>query len=359
MLLIVGLGAVLSSSSVVALRDQLPQHVIFRKQLVFVVIGVFLLVITARIPYRWYARWAPLILAVTVAGLLATMAIGQARGGSQRWIVVGPLTVQASEYAKFAVIVFLAAALTRKEQYLERFPHVFWPVAGSLGIVSVLVMLQPDLGTTLLISGAAFAVLVASTAPARHIVGLGIAGAGAAVALAVLEPYRLARLLSFFSSNPDPLNEGLQVTQSLVALGTGGLFGVGLGASRARWSFLPNAHTDFIFAIIGEETGLAGALAVLALFIVFAIVGTVIAMRAADQFGRLLAIGIVTWLSLQAIINIGGVVDALPITGIPLPFVSAGGNAMMVNLAVVGVLVNIARSGRTTPTPPVRAGEPS
>ena len=344
-LLVIGLGAVLSASSVVAIREGLDQYAIFRKQLAFVGIGVVAMTITARIPYRWYARIAPILLILAVAGLIATMFVGSVRGGSRRWIELGPITLQASEFAKFAVVVFLSAALTRKERHLGTFSHVFWPLAVSLGSVSVLLLRQPDLGTALLIAGAAFAVLLASAAPLRHIAALGGAGALAAVGLAIAEPYRLERVLSFLDPNPDRLDEGLQAFQSLVALGTGGIFGVGLGASRARWSFLPNAHTDFIFAIIGEETGLAGSLTVLALFVVFAVVGTVVALRASDPFGRLVATGIVTWLSLQAIVNIGGVVKALPITGVPLPFVSAGGSAMIVNLAVVGVLVNIARNG--------------
>jgi cell division protein FtsW len=344
-LLIIGLGAVLSASSVVAIREGLDQYAIFRKQLMFVGAGVICLFITARIPYRWYAKMAPVLLVLALGGLVATMFAGSVRGGSRRWIELGPLTLQTSEFAKFAVVVFLSAALTRKERHLRALSHVFWPLAVSLGAVSVLLLLQPDLGTALLIAGAAFAVLLASAAPLRHIAALGAAGALGAVALAIAEPYRLERVLAFLDPNPDRLDEGLQAFQSLVALGTGGIFGVGLGASRARWSFLPNAHTDFIFAIIGEETGLAGSLTVLALFVVFAVVGTVVALRARDAFGRLVATGIVTWLSLQAIVNIGGVVKALPITGVPLPFVSAGGSAMIVNLAVIGVLVNIARNG--------------
>jgi cell division protein FtsW len=156
--------------------------------------------------------------------------------------------------------------------------------------------------------------------------------------------YRRDRITGFLDPFADPLGTGHQAVQSLVALGTGGWFGVGLGASRARWSFLPNAHTDFIFAIIGEETGFIGAILVILLFAVFAAVGIRIALTAGDTFGRLLAVGIVAWLTLQALINIGGVVAVLPITGVPLPFVSSGGNAMLVSLAAVGILINISRS---------------
>jgi cell division protein FtsW len=344
LLVIVGLGALLSASSVVALQDDLDSLYYFKRQLVWVGLGIGAFAIAARIPYRWYARWAVPILVLGILGLLATLAFGDVRGGARRWIEIGPATLQPSEFAKFATIVFLATALARKERWLDRFAHVFWPVASSLGVVGVLLMAQPDLGTTILVGAASFAVLMASAAPLRHVASLAALGAAATSILAYAEPYRRDRILAFLDPNADPLGIGLQARQSLVALGTGGWFGVGLGASRARWSFLPNAHTDFIFSIIGEETGLAGSLVVIGLFIALGIIGTAVALRAPDRFGRLLAIGLVTWLTTQALVNIGGVAVVLPITGVPLPFVSAGGSAMIANLAVMGVLVNIAKA---------------
>ncbi len=343
-LVIIGLGALLSASSVLAIREGYDDNLFyFKRQVLFAGLGLFCLVLGARIPYRWYQRAAVPIYVVAVIGLLATLIVGDVRGGAQRWIEVGPVTVQASEFAKFAVIAMLAMILTRKETYLTTFGHVFWPVAATLGTIGGLLMIQPDFGTTVLISAAGFVVLGASNAKIRHVLGLGMAALTAGGLLAVAAPYRLERVTSFLDSNPDVLGDGYHVHQSLVALGTGGWFGVGLGASRARWSFLPNAHSDFIFAIIGEETGLAGSLAVISLFLAVALVGIAIAISARDQFGRLLAIGLVSWLTLQALVNIGGVVKVLPITGVPLPFVSAGGSAMMANLFVVGVLINIAR----------------
>ncbi|MDQ3781770.1 MAG: putative lipid II flippase FtsW [Actinomycetota bacterium] len=349
-LVVIGLGAVMSSSSVVAIRDGLDQYAIFERQLLFVAIGIAAMIMTTKIPYQAYARWAPLILMVAIGGLVATRLVGTERGGSRSWIEIGAFTVQPAEFAKFAVVTYLAAVLARKEGYLGQFSHVALPVIGSLGVASALVMLQPDLGTTILIVVAAFAVILASAAPVRHVAALGLVSLGGAVFLAKAAPYRWERLTAWFDrTTPDILGAGLQVHQAKLALGSGGLFGVGLGASRARWSFLPNAHTDFIFAIIGEETGLAGSLTVILFFVFFTVVGAVVAMRAPDSFGRLLAIGLVTWLSFQAIVNIGGVVEALPITGVPLPFISVGGSAMIVNLAVVGVLLNIARSGVEPP----------
>ncbi|NND01227.1 MAG: putative lipid II flippase FtsW [Acidimicrobiia bacterium] len=343
-LLVVGLGAILSASSVIARIERGDQFFYFKRQIMWAVLGVGVLIIAIRIPYHLYKKYSGVIFGLSVVGLAATWAIGSSRGGSQRWIEVGPITLQASEFSKFAVVVFLAAALSRKQHYLDNLGHFLLPVAGSLGVTALLLMIQPDLGTTILISATAIAMLLASTTPLRFVFGLTAFGTAGALASALTQPYQLARIRGFLDPAADPLGYGLQPLQSLVALGTGGWFGVGLGASRARWSFLPNAHTDFIFSIIGEETGLAGSLTIVALFAVLAVVGISVARRAPDMFGRLLAIGLVSWLSFQALINIGGVAVVLPITGVPLPFVSSGGSAMLANMAAAGVLVNIARA---------------
>ena len=344
MLLIVGLGAMLSAASVVSFRETGDSLYYIKRQVVWVGLGIGALVVSTRIPYRLYRRFALPIFLVGVAGLVATMVFGDVRGGARRWIEVGPLTIQASEFAKVATVIVLAAVLAKKDRLLGSLGHFLLPVAAILGAVSVLLLLQPDFGTALLIVAAAFAMLFSSAAPLGFVVGLaGIASVlGTAAAFAM--DYRRERITGFLDPFSDPLGTGHQAVQSLVALGTGGWFGVGLGASRARWSFLPNAHTDFIFAIIGEETGLIGAGLVIILFAFFAGVGMRIALTAPDMFGRLLAVGIVAWLSFQALINVGGVVAVLPITGVPLPFVSSGGNAMIVSLAAVGILVNISRT---------------
>ena len=346
MLLVVGLGAVLSSSSVVAIREGAEQWFYVKRQAIWILLGVVAFIVTSRLRYCWFSSAAIPLFAVAVAGLIITLAIGDVRGGSRRWIEAGPITIQTSELAKFAQVVFLSAVLSRKERYLHDFAHFFWPVAGSLTIVAGLLLAEPDLGTAVLIAATSFALLTVSTAPIRFVFGLGTVAAVGFAALAYTQPYRWARITGFFDPEGDPLGTGLQPLQSLVALGTGGWFGIGLGASRARWSFLPNAHTDFIFAIIAEEVGFVGAMVVVVLFLLFAVTGLMIAYRAHDTFGRLLAVGIVVWLSLQALVNIGGVAVVLPITGVPLPFVSSGGSAMIVNLAAIGVLVNIARTSR-------------
>jgi cell division protein FtsW len=194
------------------------------------------------------------------------------------------------------------------------------------------------------------AVLIAGGVKAKHLATLAFVGISAVVALALAEPYRRTRLLTFMHPFDHAGNAGYQVAQSFIALGSGGLTGVGLGASRAKWNFLPNAHTDFIFAIIGEELGLIGAVAVLALFGAFAVFGIRAALRAPDRFGALIAAGVTAWIVGQAVINVGAVIGLLPVTGIPLPFVSFGGSALMVTMFASGILVNIARQGRSTST---------
>lgn len=352
-LTVIGLGATMSASSVIGFEETGDKLVYFWRQLQWVGLGVVILVLATRVPYRWYRRWAIPIFLLSVLGLVAVLQFGVVRGGSRRWLVFGPLSVQPSEFAKFGVIVFLAMVMDKKERLLREFWHFIVPVVTSLGLVGVLVLKQPDLGTMLVIGGAAMIVLAVSGAPLRYVVLTLLGGGAIGTALALAAPYRRARVTSFLDPFQDKLGDGWQVVQSQLALGTGGVFGVGLGASRARWSFLPNAHTDFIFAIIGEETGFAGGVMVLTLFAFLAVVGVAVAYRAPDRFGRLLAAGLVGWISLQALVNIGGVVGALPVTGMPLPFVSYGGSAVLTVMGAAGILVNIARQG----TPP-RATRP-
>lgn len=344
MLLTIGLGAILSASSVVSIQSNASQFELFTKQVTWVGLGLGALVVTSFVPYRVWQKFALPAYTLVVIGLVATLIVGDTRGGATRWIVLGPITLQVGELAKFATLSLLAAVLTKKDVLLRDIRHVVVPVVAILGTVSLLLLAQPDFGGVLLIVLPAFVMLAASTVPLRFVLSLAGLGAITMTILAVSADYREARLRGFFAPFENAQGSGLQAVQSMIALGTGGMFGVGLGQSRARWSWLPNAHTDFIFAIIGEETGFTGAISVVLLFALIAVVGVSIAYRAPDMYGRLLAVGVVAWFSIQALINIGGVVAVLPITGVPLPFISAGGNAMIASLAAVGVLVNISRS---------------
>jgi len=343
LLVVLGLGTLLSASSVVGLREAGDGLYYFKRQVVWLVGGVVAMVVAAWIPLRWWRRMSFPLFFGSVGLLAAVVFFGIRANGATRWLSVGPVAIQPSEIAKLTTVLFLATLVSRREHLMDRFWTFAWPLLCSVGVVGALVMLQPDLGTTLLVAVGCFAILMVSSVPLSFILGGCFAAASAAFALAYVEPYRWQRVTAFLDLERDPLGQSYQAVQSLVALGSGGWWGVGLGASRARWSFLPNAHTDFVFAILGEETGLAGSLSVIALFVAFTIAGLTIARRCTDRFGRLVAIGVTTWISAQALINIGGVTGVLPITGVPLPFVSFGGSALVVSLVAVGLLVSVAR----------------
>ncbi|HEY5650197.1 MAG TPA: putative lipid II flippase FtsW [Acidimicrobiia bacterium] len=348
-LLVIGVTATISASSAVAIDEQSDSFYFFKRQLVGIGLGVVAMAVASRVPYAAYKRLAVPIFLVTTGLLVATLVIGTGANGAQRWIVVGPVTIQASEIAKFSVIVVLAAVLDKKRKLLGDFGHFAAPVSAVMGITGLLVMMQPDLGTTIVIAAAALAVILTSATPVRFVLYTGFAGTVVATILAISSDYRLDRISGFRDPWADFQGTGWQLIQSYYALGSGGMTGVGLGASRARWFYLPNAHTDFIYAIIGEETGFVGGLVVMLLFVLLAAAGWAIASRAVDPFGRMVASGITVWLSFQAIVNIGGVLGVIPITGITLPFVSYGSTAVAVSMGAIGVLANIAYSGGARP----------
>jgi cell division protein FtsW len=283
---------------------------------------------------------AVLLVVVLVPG------VGVEVSGSQRWIGAGILRFQPSELAKLALLLYVAEIASRRGRDIGDWRRVVKPVLVVLGGFGFLVMREPDLGSAIVLGMITIAILVAAGTRPRHLAVIGIGTVSLVTLLAFAEPYRRARMLTFLHPFSDQTNEGYQIAQSLIAIGSGGWTGVGLGASRAKWNFLPNAHTDFIFAIIAEELGLLGGILVLAMFGAFAVLGIRTAARAADRFGALLAVGITTWVVGQAVINVGAVCGLLPITGIPLPFISFGGTALITTMFGVGVLANIARHGR-------------
>jgi cell division protein FtsW len=264
--------------------------------------------------------------------------------GSSRWIGVGTFGIQPSEFAKLGMLIFAADLLARRAAWIDDTRVTLRPVLVAFSCVAALIMLQPNLGTTIVIASITFTLLFVAGIALRPLVGWGIAGSAVALFAAMAESYRRARLTAFLNPWDDPLNTGYQTIQSLVALASGGWFGVGLGASRAKWGFLPYAYTDFIFAIIGEELGFFGALLVVGLFVALAFLGVRAGLHAGDPFGRLLAIGITTWLCVQAFVNIGAVIGVLPITGVPLPFISFGGSSLLATMAASGILLNVARN---------------
>lgn len=346
-LVVIGLGATQSASSAVAFQQTEDRLYFFKRQLVGVGLGTALLLVASRVPYRLYRILALPLFAITVAMLIAVLATGTEINGAKRWLELPFITFQPSEVAKVAVVFTLAYLLERKHRILDRFSHFLVPVLFVVGTVGLFVIKQPDLGTLIIIGAAAMAVIVASDSPMRYVLLLGVIAMLVTLFLAFDEGYRAARISSFLDPYADSSGTGYQLIQGYYALGNGGIFGVGLGASRARWFYLPNAHTDFIFAIIGEETGLVGGLTVIGLFLALGVVGWLVALRAPDRFGRMVAAGITTWISFQALVNVGGVLGVMPITGIALPFVSFGSTALIVSMAGVGVLVNISQSGVT------------
>ncbi|HET9260654.1 MAG TPA: putative lipid II flippase FtsW [Acidimicrobiia bacterium] len=352
-LVVVGLGVTMSASSAFALNqtESQDQWHFVKRQLVGVGLGAIALIVFSRIPYRFWRTMAIPSFLLTVGLLVAVEFAGITEGGATRWLPIPGLTsFQPSELAKAAVIFILAYIFERKAKLLTTFGHFIVPVIVTVGVVGVLIMRQPDLGTMIIVGAAAMAVILASDVPMKYVLVLGVVAVLATTFLAFEADYRSARIESFLNPELDPQGDGYQLLQGYYALGNGGVFGVGLGASRARWFYLPNAHTDFIFAIIGEETGLVGGLTVIGLFVALAVAGWMVAVRAPDKFGRMVAAGIMVWLSFQALVNIGGVLGVIPITGIALPFVSFGSTALAVSMGAAGILVNIAQNG-VTPAP--------
>jgi cell division protein FtsW len=345
-LTVVGLVMVLSASSITAFAQFGSSFTFFKKQALYALLGTGAAAATARLRYQvWQRVWAPLLLFTGFLLLVVlTSSAAVVAGGSARWIQVGGFSMQPSELAKFSIVVAVAVILSRHMKHLDEQARWGVPILGIVAVFGGLILIQPDLGTAMLIALTVFVLLFVAGVRLRTLGLSFVLSFGAGMLLILNEGYRRTRFLSFLHPWQDPRNTGYQIVQSLIALGSGHLFGVGLGASRQKWMYVPNAHTDFIFSIMGEELGLIGEIVVLALFVTLIFAGIRIAMKAPDTFGRLLAAGITAWLGLQAIVNVGGATGILPITGVPLPFVSFGGSSLIVSLGAVGVLFSIGRA---------------
>lgn len=288
---------------------------------------------------------APQILIAAVALLVVVFLPGVGRKvlGASRWIDLGIISFQPSEFIKFSIVLFLARWLAENKANISNLVRGFLPPLLLFGVVSLLIIKQPDLGTALTIGATIFAMLFLAGARPLHLGSVGLLGIILVLGLSVTSPYRLRRLTSYLDPWKDPLGSGFQVIQSLLAVGSGGVLGLGLGASRQKFYYLPQQFTDFIFAILCEELGLIGGASVLIALAFFAARGFLIALGTRDPFRRLLVGGIVSWLSIQAMINISVVLGLVPTTGIPLPFISYGGTAAIINLFAVGVVLNVSR----------------
>ncbi|CAB4605890.1 unannotated protein [freshwater metagenome] len=345
---LIGLVMILSASSVTALYENGSTWYQFQRQFIWLLLGVAALFLVQRIDYHRLVKFIPAALVITgvLMVLVLVPGLGVNVNGASRWLGWGQLRVQPSELVKLVMILFVADVLTRRAKQLDDNRAVLWPILVVFFGFVALLMLQPNLGTTIILASIVLVMMFVGGIPGKPL-GFLIAGlvSGATLA-AFLEPYRFRRLVAFVDPWADPLNTGFQTIQSQVSLANGGLLGTGLGAGRAKWGFLPEAHTDFIYAIIGEEAGLAGALMVIALVLGLGLLGVRTALRSSDRLGMLIATGVTAWILVQAFINVGAVVGVLPITGVPLPFVSAGGSSLVVTMAAVGVLLNVARQAR-------------
>lgn len=317
------------------------------KEAEFVVLSVPVFWLTCRLSPAVYRKLAYPALGFAVFSLLAVLVpgIGVTINGASRWIQLGPLTLQPSEFAKLAILIWGADLLARKEtlKTLTRARHVLVPLVPGFVAIIGLVMAEPDLGTTLCFLLILLGLLWMVGLPLRFFVGMLVLAAGLVSLIIAVEPWRMQRITTFLHPNLDPQNTGFHTIQGLYALSSGGFFGVGLGQGTSKYGWVPNANTDYVFAIVGEELGLAGCLVVLALFALFTYAAMRIALRSKDPFVRLVASGAAIWIAGQALINIGYVTALLPVTGIPLPFISAGGTSLLASFFVLGMLVSFAR----------------
>jgi cell division protein FtsW len=336
-----GLVMVYSATSAPAALARTDPMSYLKKQAIYAFIGVGLMMAASRFDYRRLRHLAPVLVLVALGGCLLVLALGSRINGARRWIEVGPATFQPSELAKLAIAVWAASYLCRRPAP-RTLKELARPVGLLLGLFSLLILAEPDLGTTISLAVVLIAVLLISGTPMPTLAG----GTGIIVGIGLLaiwfEPYRRARIFSFLDPWKDPQGAGFQTVQALIGLGSGGVFGVGLGHGVQKINYLPEAHTDMITAVIGEELGLLGVTAVVAAFATFAYAGLRVALACTDPFGKRLAAGLVALVCGQALINLAAVLGLAPLTGIPLPFISYGGSSLVIALLAVGILLNIA-----------------
>ena len=344
-LLCFGVVMVYSSSAVSAYVNFNDSYYFLKRQVIWVTLGVMAMLFAINVDYHVWRKLAkPIFIATLVLLVLVLIpGFGKVVNGARRWLGFGSLYLQPSEIAKLSMVLYSSASLARHQEKITSFMKGLLPQLIMLLIVFGLILKEPDLGTALAIGGTVFVMLFTAGAKLSHLTSLGIVGVVGISAAIILEPYRLKRLLAFSNPWADPLDTGYHIIQSLYALGSGGLFGVGLGRSREKFLYLPEPHTDFIFAILGEELGFIGTITVILLFFLFAWRGFKIAISAPDIYGSMLAAGLTTMIVMQALMNIAVVTASMPVTGIPLPFISFGGSALIFTLSGVGILLNISR----------------
>jgi cell division protein FtsW len=345
-LLIIGLMMIYSATFALGYQLHEQPTYYFIRQLLWVALGALALIVFSHIEYHTWRRFSIPLMAVALLLLVLVLLVGTVRFGGQRWLLNG--SVQPSEFCKLAIVIYIADWLSSKGVQIRRVSYGLIPFAILLGLITALIVMQRDLGTAVLIVATALVMFFIAGGNLWQLLLSMILGAGTFIALIARTPYRMARITAFMDPlHGDPLGDSYQIRQILIALGSGGLTGLGLGASRQKFGYIPASHTDGIFAILGEELGLIGCLVVIGLFAFLAYRGFRIAMAAVDPFGMVLASGLTCSLVIQATVNIGVVTATLPFTGIPLPLISFGGSSVIVSMASLGLLLSVSR--RTMP----------
>lgn len=336
-LTVFGILMVYNASVVTAFRDFSDKYYYVRQQTISVFIGFVSLVILSRFDLKRLQNLSPIFLIGTVLLLVVVLlpGVGVSALGAKRWLNLGLFSFQPAEMTKLSLILYFSSIFSKKPKLLS--------FLSILGLVILLIMLEPDLGTTIVLVAASFAIYFASGAKLLPLFGLSVLGLLGGMGLILTSAYRKARLLTFFDIGQDPLGASYHIRQILIALGSGGLFGVGLGASRQKYEYLPESMTDSIFAVIGEEMGFIGAALVVCAFLFVVWRGFKIAKEAPDIFSQHVAVGITSWIGVQALVNFASSVALAPLTGIPLPFISYGGSSLIIALAGIGILLNISR----------------
>jgi len=346
-LLITGLVVMQSASVVLSFnRSGTNSYYFFHQVLYGGLIGLAIMFITSKINYHFWRKIIPVVLLVSLVllALVKVPGLGLEANGASRWIAVGPIVIQPAEIAKLALIIYLAGWLTEKRKHLQHFTYGLLPALSIIGLMSLLILWQPDIGSMLVVAATGFIMLFAGGVPLKQLFVLLSISTALLFIIIKLEPYRMNRLIAFLDPEHDPLGIGYQIRQARLAIGSGGLWGFGYGGSRQKYNYLPEVMGDSIFAVAAEELGFVRILGIIVLMAAFIFRGIRISLRAPDQFGKMLTVGIITFFAVQTCINIGAIIGVLPLTGVPLPLFSYGSSSLVVSLAAIGIVLNISKN---------------
>lgn len=346
---LLGLIMVMSSSVIVSYERFGSNYVYFTRQFIYFGLGILAMTITSIIDYRFWRKNATIfmIIGLVLLVLVFIPGIGVKLGGAHRWIGFGPVTIQPSEVIKLVFIIYLAAWLESRGKNIREFKEVFMPFIIMVSLLGVLILKQPDLGTFTVVAVISVVIVYVNGAALSQLLTIAIGGATAFLLLIRTSSYRWERFITFLNPSSDLLGSGYQINQAQLALGSGGLFGLGFGKSLQKYLYLPQPHVDSIFAVMTEELGFLRIVPIILLYVFIVVRGLAIAKIAPDGFGRLIAVGITTWILFQTFVNIAAISGLLPLTGVPLPFISFGGSSLVMLLAGVGILLNISKQATT------------